>query len=184
MYTPCTYHVHTRLWFSTMYIHVYDNCLYHVHTSIYISRYVRTCLSMVHTIALSEDGTYMVQNIFIAPSHPTRRLPTCYAHTTRAEALLLPPWGVTGKGDLPWPRGDVPSLSKGLTCSARLGSDLWVTWVVLWSTGGPPSRSLKRPSSDRATDDPDFARAAWIQLHANARFASGSSRLVRSGQWS
>ncbi len=37
----------------------------------------------------------------------------------------------------------------------------------MWSIGGPPPRSLTRPSSDRAADAPDFARAACIQLRAN-----------------
>ncbi len=35
--------------------------------------------------------------IFIAPSHPTRRLPSCYAHTTRAPAPPIP----SGRGDVP-----------------------------------------------------------------------------------
>ncbi len=67
-----------------------------------------------------------------------------------------------------------PFRSQGLTCSARLGSDMRVIRVVLWSIGGLPPRFLTRPFSDslRAADAPDFARAACIQLRANTSVRS------------
>jgi len=50
MYIPCTY----------MFM-IFHFCTYHVYTCIYISWFVYTCLSSVHTLALSEACTYMVQ---------------------------------------------------------------------------------------------------------------------------
>ncbi len=51
-----------------------------------------------------------------------------------------------------------------------------VMWTVLWSVWVPSTRSLTRPSSHRAADCPDFARAACIHLHAANLGAGGRSQ--------
>ena len=92
---------------------------------------------------------------------------------------------------LPSPAGssltDTPSpraahASKGVSvpgprvqCPTRIRSD---QRVVLWSIGTPSPRSLTRPSSDRAADCPDFARAACIRHHAAILSTPAASRGV------
>jgi len=76
MYIPCTY----------MFM-IFHFCTYHVYTCIYISWFVYTCLSSVHTIALSEACTYMVQTctyMFIPGGKDSRWSLQCYTDASRS----------------------------------------------------------------------------------------------------
>jgi len=98
----------------------------------------------------------------------------------RVHAPLAPSPADSSLTDTPSPRA--AHASKGVSvpgprvqCPTRIRSD---QRVVLWSIGTPSPRSLTRPSSDRAADCPDFARAACIRHHAAILSTPAASRGV------